>query len=141
MQMQSMAVVGVPRRGVRDRVPAVLRGRRLWLLLGSATLAAGVAWQWNWLLAIGVLPFLLSVAPCAAMCALGLCASKLAGGFCKTSPADANSPTVTKLASQNDTSELMTRNGKGFSDDANRGIRFGGALAARRRLRSCVRAG
>lgn len=111
MQMQSSVVVDGPTRGLRDRVPTSLRGWRLWLLVGSAVLAAGVAWQWNWLLAIGVLPFILSVAPCAVMCALGLCASKLAGSCCPSSSTGGNSPTtVTRTVAQNDTAETTSRN-------------------------------
>ena len=55
------------------------RGRAL-ILLGLALAGAGVALNWSWLAAIGVAPILLSLAPCAAMCALGLCMSNMAGG-------------------------------------------------------------
>ena len=50
-------------------------GQHRWLVGGVALalLAAGFAWQWSWLVAIGVAPLLISVAPCVAMCALGLC--------------------------------------------------------------------
>jgi hypothetical protein len=50
-------------------------------LLGStalALLAVGFAWQWSWLVAIGVAPLLISAAPCLAMCALGLCMHRMA---------------------------------------------------------------
>lgn len=104
MQMQSLTASNLFVRGLRDRLPAVLRGWRLSLLLGTAALAAGVAWQWSWLAAIGVAPVLLSVGPCAAMCALGLCASKLAGGPCKvSSPGNEPSVTTAQLAGQSDT--------------------------------------
>ena len=53
----------------------------LWTL-GLASLAAGLAWQWNWLAAIGVVPLLISAAPCAAMCAIGVCMSRMRGGAC-----------------------------------------------------------
>lgn len=42
---------------------------------GLALLVAGLASQWNWLIAAGVAPLLLSAVPCVAMCALGVCAS------------------------------------------------------------------
>lgn len=90
MSMQSMAVGRVPAWSLRNRLPVILRGWRLWLLLASVALGAGLAWQWRWLAAIGVLPFLLSAAPCAAMCAFGLCASKLAGGSCKSGSTTGN---------------------------------------------------
>jgi hypothetical protein len=50
------------------------------LLVGGAALsliAAGLIWQWSWLVAIGVAPLLLSAAPCVAMCALGLCMHRM----------------------------------------------------------------
>jgi hypothetical protein len=40
--------------------------------LALAVIAAGLAWPWSWLVAVGVAPLLLSVAPCAVMCALGV---------------------------------------------------------------------
>ena len=50
-----------------------------------ALLAIGLAWQWSWLVAIGIAPLLLSAAPCVAMCALGVCMHHMAGGSCHTS--------------------------------------------------------
>jgi hypothetical protein len=47
-----------------------------------AAVAAAAAWQWSWLIAIGVAPLLISVAPCAAMCALGLCMHRVGRGSC-----------------------------------------------------------
>ena len=50
------------------------------LLVGGAAvalIAAGLIWQWSWLVAIGVAPLLLSAAPCVAMCALGLCMHRM----------------------------------------------------------------
>jgi len=34
---------------------------------------AGLALGWNWVVAFGFAPLILAVAPCAAMCALGVC--------------------------------------------------------------------
>lgn len=68
--------------GVADRLPPVLRGRRGLAVLGLAVVAAGLAWQWTWLTAIGVAPILVSLAPCAAMCALGLCKAGGPNGSC-----------------------------------------------------------
>ena len=111
MQMQSMTVTDTTAQRLRGSLPAVLRGWRLWLLVGSAALAAGVAWQWHWLLAIGVLPFVVSVAPCVAMCALGLCASRLGGSSCQSSSAGgSSSTTVTPARAQSDTTETAIRN-------------------------------
>jgi hypothetical protein len=46
-------------------------------VLGLALISGGLAWQWSWLVAIGVAPLLLSAAPCVAMCALGLCMHRM----------------------------------------------------------------
>ena len=50
-----------------------LGGRRSLILLTMATLGAGAALNWGWLVAIGAAPLLLLLAPCAVMCGLGLC--------------------------------------------------------------------
>jgi hypothetical protein len=61
--------------------PSILNrlGQHRWLLGGVALalLAAGFAWQWSWLIAIGVAPLLISAAPCLVMCALGLCMHRM----------------------------------------------------------------
>jgi len=51
------------------------RRTRLWLLAGVAAIGAGAAVYggWEWLLASGVGATVLALAPCLAMCALGLC--------------------------------------------------------------------
>ena len=48
-------------------------GRRVPVLLltGSAAVVAGALYSWDWLVALGLAPLLLSVLPCIAMCALG----------------------------------------------------------------------
>lgn len=44
------------------------------IVFGAAALAVTVAaGQWNWLIAIGVAPLLVSIAPCAVMYAVGIC--------------------------------------------------------------------
>jgi hypothetical protein len=95
-----------------DRLLPILRSWRLLLLAGSAALAGSLAWQWSWLTAIGVAPVLLSVAPCLAMCALGLCSvGMLAGGSCKSSSNQiGSSPETTRLAAPNDSPETTIRN-------------------------------
>jgi len=50
-----------------------LGGRRALIVLGVAALAAALFFGWGWLAAVGVAPILVALAPCAAMCALGLC--------------------------------------------------------------------
>jgi hypothetical protein len=51
------------------------------LLAGIAIPGAGLALNWNWLTAVGAAPILIGLAPCAAMCALGLC---MRGGGAKS---------------------------------------------------------
>lgn len=57
-----------------------LGGRRGLIILAVTALVAGAWLNWGWLVAAGVAPILLAIAPCAIMCALGICASKKTGG-------------------------------------------------------------
>ena len=61
-----------------------LRGWRGAAVLASIVAVAGIALGWSWLLAAGIAPFLVSVLPCVAMCALGLCRNRLIGRQCAT---------------------------------------------------------
>ena len=54
--------------------------RRALIAVGITAAGGGLALNWSWLTAIGVAPILLSIAPCAAMCAIGLCMPKMMGG-------------------------------------------------------------
>ena len=63
-----------------------LGGQRALIPLAVAAIAGGVYLSWGWLAAVGVAPLLLAVAPCAAMCALGLCMGR---GGAKSCPTDA----------------------------------------------------
>ena len=69
----------------RLRIPF---GRRGLVIAALAVIAAGLALNWGWLTALGAAPLILSLAPCAAMCALGLC---MRGG--SSSCANKNDPT------------------------------------------------
>lgn len=51
-----------------------LTGRRGLIVVAIAFAGGGLALGWSWLVAVGVAPLILSLAPCAAMCALGVCA-------------------------------------------------------------------
>lgn len=70
-------------------------GRRGWLLLALGLLATGATLNWSWLAAIGLAPIILSLAPCALMCAAGFC---LSGGSksCATESASAARPDLTR---------------------------------------------
>ena len=59
-----------------DLVRYYLGGRRGLILLTVTALGAGLFLNWGWLVAAGIAPLLLALAPCAAMCALGLCMNK-----------------------------------------------------------------
>ena len=62
---------------IRYYVGHYLGGRRGLILLTVAALGAGLVLNWSWLVAVGVAPLLLALAPCAAMCALGVCMNKM----------------------------------------------------------------
>jgi hypothetical protein len=47
---------------------------KLWLAIAVLAAVAGAAFNWSWLVAAGLVPVLLAVVPCLAMCALSLCA-------------------------------------------------------------------
>lgn len=57
---------------------------------GVTLVALTLYLSWGWLAAIGVAPLLLALAPCAALCALGLCADRLGGRSC--SPGSSRKP-------------------------------------------------
>jgi hypothetical protein len=63
-------------------IACVFRSRIIIAAVVLGALAAAAAWQWSWLAAIGVAPLLLAIAPCAAMCGLGLCVHRMSGGSC-----------------------------------------------------------
>ena len=67
-----------------------LGGRRGIIVLTLAAAGIGLYLGWGWLAAVGIAPILLALAPCAAMCALGLCMNKGGGKSCSTDskPAD-----------------------------------------------------
>lgn len=71
-----------------------LGGRRGLIVLSVAALGAAAFFSWGWLAAIGVAPLLLALAPCAAMCALGLCMRNMGGKSCSSDskPGDALAP-------------------------------------------------
>ncbi|WFP60653.1 hypothetical protein [Mesorhizobium sp. WSM4904] len=70
--------------GRQSIVRSIAGGRRGLVAGGVAIAVAGLAFNWSWLVAAGVAPVLLSILPCAAMCALGLCMNRIAGRSCAT---------------------------------------------------------
>lgn len=65
-----------------------LSGRRGLVVLAVAIVAAGLVLNWGWLVAVGVAPILLGLAPCTVMCALGLCMNKKGGKSCSSESND-----------------------------------------------------
>ena len=59
-----------PTRPAGFRLPL---GRRGLVIAAMAIIGAGTALNWGWLTAIGAAPLILSLAPCAVMCATGYC--------------------------------------------------------------------
>jgi hypothetical protein len=57
-----------------------LGNRRLLLAAGIVALVAGTAFNWGWLVTLGIAPVLLSLLPCLVMCGLGVCCMKMMGG-------------------------------------------------------------
>lgn|SRR5574337_1111977 len=77
MQMKTTVLPSSIPVSLRSIISRLCRNR---LLVGGAAMsliAAGLIWQWSWLVAIGVAPLLLSAAPCVAMCAVGLCMHRM----------------------------------------------------------------
>ena len=63
-----------------------IRGRR-GMIVASLVLAGPALWfGWPWLVAAGLAPFIIAMAPCAVMGAVGACA--MGGKSCKKSEAD-----------------------------------------------------
>jgi hypothetical protein len=81
-----------PMNATQDFVRHWLSGRR-GLIIGGLVVIAGLALGWNWLSAIGIAPVILSLAPCAVMCAIGACAMRRDNSACsKSGAADAAKP-------------------------------------------------
>jgi YHS domain-containing protein len=53
---------------------------RTLIVLAVVLIVSGVALNWGWLVAAGLAPILITLLPCAVMCALGMCMHKTAGG-------------------------------------------------------------
>lgn len=86
-----------------------LGGRRGLMISAVAVLVAGAALNWSWLVATGIAPLILAVAPCAAMCALGLCMSRMGGQSCSTQSSSAREDADVRSASAAPESEIAAR--------------------------------
>ncbi len=76
--------------------------RGLTILLVAAV-AAGVFLDWRWLVAVGAAPIIISVLPCAAMCAIGVCAM----GGSKASCSKPQDTSGSNLAPQDQGNDLL----------------------------------
>jgi hypothetical protein len=56
-----------------------LRGRRGMVIAGTALGAPALWFGWPWLVAAGLAPILIAVAPCAVICVVGVCTMKACG--------------------------------------------------------------
>ena len=80
------------RRGFLQVIRFYLGGRRGLIAVGAVIVVAGLAFNWSWLVAAGIAPVLLSLLPCAAMCALGLCMNRMVGTTGGQQPATDDTP-------------------------------------------------
>lgn len=65
-------------RAATYAIRVIVRSRVGLLVLAVAALGLGLTFNWSWLVAAGIAPVILSLLPCAAMCALGLCMTGMA---------------------------------------------------------------
>lgn len=91
-------------RDLFDATRHYLRGWRGIIVLASVTVVAGLAFNWSWLVAAGIAPVLLTLLPCAAMCALGLCMHRMGGRSCST---DTSAPPTSRSSGADDTPTPM----------------------------------
>lgn len=92
---------------LRDMLSAIrhhLGSRTGLVAMAAIALGGGAYFNWTWLVAAGIAPLIISAAPCAAMCALGLCMS----GRSKTASTPDSSAEPSKL-----TDETKRTHGKG----------------------------
>ena len=71
-------------RDLLDVARHYLGGWRGIIVLAVVAVVAGLALNWSWLVAAGIVPVLLTALPCVAMCALGLCMHRIGGRSCST---------------------------------------------------------
>jgi hypothetical protein len=88
--MLNSGMINPSRASSTRSVLAALRawsGSRLGLLaIAGVAIVAGLAFNWSWLVAVGIAPLLLSALPCLVMCALGLCMMQMTRGKVAAEP-------------------------------------------------------
>ncbi len=88
----------------------LLRSRRAMIVAGGLLAAAALAAGWPELVAVGVAPLILSVAPCLVMCALGLCVMRSCNHKTEaTSPATTPAAEIPQPSPHAPTARLVPR--------------------------------
>ena len=85
----------------QDLLPTIryyLGSRRGLLVLAGIAIVGGLAFNWSWLVAAGIAPILISVLPCAAMCAIGVCCLKKSAA--PSDPAESTDEHPSQVASE-----------------------------------------
>ena len=72
--------------GLISRIRGRVGKRGVLVLAAVAVFIAAAAFNWSWLVAVGMAPLLLALAPCAVMCALSLCKGR--GESCSSKGAE-----------------------------------------------------
>ena len=87
-----------------------LVNRWVLLALGGGLIGIAAVFNWGWLVAAGVAPILISLAPCAIMCGLGLCGMKMMGACEKqsASPGDAKTAVASGALGVSDMNQHST---------------------------------
>lgn len=78
-----------PARAPLSRLLRLATPRRALLGAAAGLIGGGMVLNWGWLTAVGAAPIIVSLAPCAAMCGLGLC---MKGGTGSSSSKQAAAP-------------------------------------------------
>lgn len=84
---------------IAARARHYLGGRCGLIVLAVIVIAAGLFLSWGWLAAAGIAPILLALAPCAAMCALGVCMNKMGNKSCSSESTSADKQKAASAAS------------------------------------------
>ncbi len=107
-----------PARDLLDAARHYLGGRRALVILAIGALIGGIALNWNWLVAAGIAPLLLTVLPCLVMCGFGLCMNKLIGGSCAS---DATQPRTSEPIEPKATTDMAGTTGPSSGQPALQG--------------------
>lgn len=104
-------------RDLRHAVRYYLGGRRGLIAAAAVVGIPGLWVGWPWLVAAGIAPLLIALAPCAIMCGLGLCMNRMTGRNCSSDQAanadasavDPDSPDETSQRQRPDQSAASNR--------------------------------